>query len=126
MSADWIATLKPGDPVIVVPGGFTRREEIGRVNALTNSGRIKVVSGVGGYERTFTSDGCQYGKDSGGRRAWIAPCTPGDEERIAALREAESLAAKLGAMSWRDWEAFPLPTLRAVRDLLATGKGEKS
>lgn len=92
MSADWIAALKPGDLVIVVPGGFIRREEVGRV-------------------------GC---------RARIAPCAPGDEERITGLRETESLAAKLGAMSWRDWEALPLPTLRAVRDLLAAAKGEKS
>lgn len=126
MSADWIAALKPGDLVIVVPGGFIRREEVGRVTARTNSGRIKIVSGVGGYERIFTPDGRQYGKTTGGCRARISPCTPDDEERITALREAESLAANLGAMSWRDWQAFPLPTLRAVRDLLAAGKGEKS
>lgn len=118
----WIKELKPGDKVIVLPSGLTRTQQLGEVVGRTPSGRVKVRCGTSGYLIVFAQDGLEYGGPIPGAGGRIMPCLAGDEARLRDERDHERLAARFGGMTWRDWQSFPLETLRAVRDLLAAPK----
>lgn len=120
----WIAELKPEDTVIVHHTGYSKRRSIGRVIKTSKTGRITVLIPGSSGEYTFLPSGWQRG---GGayHKARIEPYTHEEAEKIKDENERETIAGKLGAKSWRDWQEMPLTVLREVWKLITAQEGKE-
>jgi hypothetical protein len=104
----WLESLRPGDRVVLRPGGYGAAPRVVRVERRTPSWRLAVEGGL-----TFNPDGYERRASSrGGPLATLGPLTPDVEN---ALWRAGALA-RLKDFAWGD---LPDDTLRKVLDLLA-------
>jgi hypothetical protein len=109
--SDYIASLKPGDRVIVVWGAAGAR--YATVDRVTPSGRVAIGADVFGPDGYRRGDSGHYG------RAYITEPTANLEARAARRTAYERLDALLSG--WEEW-----PTERMVRaaEAIEAAKGE--
>lgn len=105
---EWLASLKPGDDVIV-SGTGPDSDRLLKVHRRTPSGRI-IVSYGGMRTAEFNPDGFERG-NNGWRRGMLIEPT---KERRAAIEQRE-LSRRIERVNFR---ALDIDTLRAIAALL--------
>ncbi len=115
----WIQTLKPGDSVFVMVGGFGISYRVDRVKNITPTGMIKTVHIVNGneYVTTFSPDGWDRKKlDSMHRhRDKLVP----DTQEIRDHIEREKV---MGYIKKYNWNTAPMSVLRDVYNALPANR----